>query len=206
MLPALNLNAVSTDTGKQITYIKTYINNLKDQIDDELNSISYGQLDADLRKRIDRLNEDIKLADDKAVLVAELVKTNYLSANEIQAQYLTAQQITANYATIGAVNANSARISTIESNYVGTEYLEANYASIGSLNAALARIGVVEANYITAGAITAEFLNSKFSGATGLSASRIYCDSYHVNAEGQSYTLTPQRLVVGGVSKIILGA
>lgn len=192
MLPALNLNAVSTDTGKQITYIKTYINNLKDQIDDELNSISYGQLDADLRKRIDRLNEDIKLADDKAVLVAELVKTNYLSANEIQAQYLTAQQITANYATIGAVNANSARISTIESNYVGTEYLEANYASIGSLNAALARIGVIEANYIRVSALSSMSVSVNYLSATnGISTGDIDWGAEEIN--GRIYMIGHRR-------------
>lgn len=206
MLPALNLNAVSTDTGKQITYIKSYINNLKDQIDDELNSISYGQLDADLRKRIDSIKDEVKQADDKSVMVAEMIKAKYITANEISAKYITANEVSASYATIGSLSAVSARLGTVEANYVGTDYLSANYATIGSLSAATARIGVIEANYITANSITAEFLNSKFSGSTGLQATRIYCDSYHVNAEGQSYTLTPQRLVVGGVSKIILGA
>lgn len=226
MIEPINLNADGKDLGKQITALKTYVQQMRDQVDDELHSIGFEQLNRDLQKRISGLDESIKLTNEMARITAEnitakylsadFIRATYMTADEIQATYITAdevttnylnaQQIAASYATIGSLNAVSARVGTVEANYISASTVAANYATISSLGAAEARIGTIEANYITASAITAEYLNSKFSGSNGLQASRIYCDNYHVNAEGQSYMLTPRRLVVGSNSLIILGA
>lgn len=207
MLPMINANPSSMDTGKQITSIKTYINTLRDAIDDELSHISYDQLDANLKKRIDAISDDIELAKEQSQIVAETVKANYLSAQEINAKYITASEVSATYASIGSLSALSARVGTIEADYVGTEYLETNYATIGALSAATARIGVIESNYITANTITADFLNARYQNASqGLYAQRIYCSEYNINYEDKSWSLRPTRVTIGSTSRIILGA
>lgn len=120
MLPMMNLNADTTNVGKQISSIKAYINSLRDSIDTELWNISYEQLSEDLKKRIDNINDDIRLANEKADMVAGTIKANYITADVISAQYAKITELQATTARVGTLEADNVlvkgNITTINGN------------------------------------------------------------------------------------------
>lgn len=198
MLPTLNLNAVSTDTGKQISSIKSYINQLKDSMDDELSHISYEQLDKNLQKKIDALNDSIKLAEENTMLVAETVKAKYITANEVAARYITASQVdakivsagfvtadvvAANYASITEFNAVKGTVDTINANYINANYVSSRYATIGSLNAATARITSLETGGL---AVMGSGAYRFYINATGVTIGGATCRVYYSGSGGAS--------------------
>ena len=116
MLPNISLNSPtnSQDVGKQLSTIRSQMASLKEAIEDELHSISYDQLDAALRARIDKLNDLYGAAIEQSNIVAET----------LQAKYIVADEIAAKYATVVELGAAVARIGKIEANYISTDVLD----------------------------------------------------------------------------------
>lgn len=188
MLPTLNLNAVSTDTGKQISSIKSYINQLKDSIDDELSHISYEQLDKNLQKRIDALNDSVKLAEENTMVVAETVKAKYITAAQVDAKivsagFVTADVVAANYASLGEFNAVKGTVDTINANYINANYVSSRYATIGNLNAATARITSLETGGL---AVMGSGAYRFYINATGVTIGGATCRVYYSGSGGAS--------------------
>ena len=148
MLTQINPNAQANDMDmtKQIASLRNQIAQLRDSVEDELACIRYDQLEANLRKKIDSIQE-----------LYGNVETTNIVAQTLKAKYLVADEIATQYATIKNLDAAVARIGTIEANYVSASYLSANYATIGSLSAVSARVGAIEADYVTAGVVAANY-------------------------------------------------
>lgn len=74
-LPIIGLNASSNtqDVGKQLSGIRTQMASLRDAMDEELNNISYNQLDSQLRAKIDKITDDLELQRQTNNEVAELL-------------------------------------------------------------------------------------------------------------------------------------
>lgn len=164
MLPNISLNSPinSQDTGKQISMLRSQMASLKEAIEDELQSISYDQLDAALRKKIDSLNDSLGMAVEQTAIVAQTLK----------AKYITADEISARYATFGTVNAVSARVSKIESNYISTDVLDVttlitttNFAA-QEINAGKITAGTIDVARLSGDVITTSNASTKFKTLT----------------------------------------
>lgn len=155
MLPSINLAADfnSQDPKKQIAALKSQMASLKDAIEDELNSISYFQLDGDLRKRIDGINDAVKASNENIEMVMGNLK--------------------ANYATIASLDAAVARIGTIEAKYITADYVSANYASLGWVTALDAIVGNLNAKAITTDNLSAQSISASQITSGTISAARI---------------------------------
>lgn len=155
MLPSINLAADfnSQDPKKQISALKSQMASLKDAIEDELNSISYFQLDGDLRKRIDGINDAVKASNENIEMVMGNLK--------------------ANYATIASLDAAVARIGTIEAKYITADYVSANYASLGWVTALDAIVGNLNAKAITTDNLSAIQISASQITSGTISAARI---------------------------------
>ncbi len=181
MMNALSQVSKDTDIGKQMAYMRNYINQLRDEIENDLMNIGYDNLDADLRKRFDDMQTGLLTANNTSMEVAGMLKT----------QYLKADQIVATYATIGSLNAVSARIGVIEANYITASEVSATYATIGSLNAVSASITTLSSKAITTDNLNATMAN--FNGTIGVhhvigdSGSEILADRYDVLDGGSIY-------------------
>lgn len=161
MLSSINLNAKDLDPSKQMAVMRNYLNNLKDEIEGELNNIRYDMLDADLRGRIDDITSTLLQNQYRTDSVAEILKSKYITAQEISAQYVTTNYLTANYITASQISAS----------YASFGWVQALDAMVGNLNAKAITTDNLSAQSISAGQIT--------SGT--LSASRISAGSLNVN-------------------------
>lgn len=153
MLSSINLNAKDLDPAKQMAVMRNYLNNLKDEIEGELNNIRYDMLDADLRGRIDDITSTLLQNQYRTDSVAEILKSKYITAQEISAQYVTTNYLTANYITASQISAS--------------------YASFGWVEALDAMVGNLNAKAITTENLSAQTIyGSQISGLT-ISASQI---------------------------------
>lgn len=145
MMNALSQVSKDTDIGKQMAYMRNYINQLRDEIENDLMNIGYNNLDADLRKRFDDMQTGLLTANNTSMEVAGILKTQYLKADEI----------VATYATLGSLNAVSARIGSLEAIAITTNNLSAQ-TIYGNQITGL----TINANQITAGKIKANQLDA----------------------------------------------
>lgn len=154
-LPMMSTLNTKADTNKQLAQIRSYLNQLKDSTESELNNVTYDMLSGALRKRLDSMSEDI---------VANNTYTS-LVADTLSSQYVRTEVLQANYATIGALSAVSAsvgqlRADIVAANYVTTDALEANYISAKVIKADYMEVanwtssGFIAANRISADTIT----------------------------------------------------
>lgn len=157
MMNALSQVSKDTDIGKQMAYMRNYINQLRDEIENDLMNIGYNNLDADLRKRFDDMQTGLLTANNTSLEVAGMLKTQYLKADEIVSKY----------ATITSLNAVSARVGYIESDYVKTASItalsgEINDLTTTKLDATTAYIDFMEVtNWVRAGYIKAEKIKTQ---------------------------------------------
>lgn len=161
MLPSINLNPAdkSQDYGKQLASLRTQMASLKDAIEDELNSISYGQLDADLRKRIDNLNDMLKLSNENIEMAVGSIKANYATIDSLDSAVARIGVIEAGYVTADYVSANFATFNFLSANYASYSWVSALDAMVGNLNAKAITTENLSAQSINAGQITAGTLN-----------------------------------------------
>lgn len=128
---------------------------LRDGVEEELSHISYDQLDANLKKKIDELNNSLSIQKNQTDIVAQT----------LQAKYITAEQIAANYASFGAIDAVSARVSVIESDYITTTQLKAV---------------TIDASQITSGKISANQIDAHGIAATAFQGEDLHCNELTV--------------------------
>lgn len=95
----ISLNAYSgasntQDVQKQLASMRTYLNVLKSEIENELNHISYENLDGQLRQRLDNIDNSyvqVKKTD------TGVVPTAYITAEELNAKFLKKSEGNAKY-------------------------------------------------------------------------------------------------------------
>ena len=194
MLPSFPTYSQETDVNKQMSQMRNYLNMLKDEIENALSNIGYDQLDADLRKRIDEMGDNIYKNSNEILEVAGTLKAKYITADEIASTYATFGWVSANYATFNWVSSNYASISYLEGNYasfnyVDTYYLSANdasitYATISALTAVDGKFNNLNANNITSGTLTSARLNADDIASTMFQSRTIIANAIQVYGNG----------------------
>ena len=160
MLSTFNLPGKNISPDKQMSMMRTYLNQLKDEMESELYNIKWENLSKALQDTINSLKSYSAESSDKINAInANYVSTDYLSAN-----YITASQISAAYATIGSLNAVSAAIGSLEAIAITTNNLSAQ---------------TINGSQITAGTITADKINS----TSNLHINTITADGGYINLE-----------------------
>ena len=121
MLSTFNLPGKNVSPDRQMAMMRTYLTQLKDELESELYNVKWENLSKPLQDKINSLEKYQADSDDKI----NFIKANYVEADYLSANYLTASQISANYATFGWVSAN----------YASFTWVEALDAMVGTLNA-----------------------------------------------------------------------
>ena len=153
MLQTFNLPGKNISPDKQMSMMRTYLNQLKDEMESELYNIRWENLSKDLQDKLTSLEKYSADTDEKV---------NAISANFVSTDYLAA-----NYATIGSLNAVSAAIGSLEAIAITTQNLSAQTIQ-GSQITGL----TINANQITSGKIKAsqidadDIASTSFSGLT----------------------------------------
>lgn len=200
-LPTFNLPGKNIPDQKQMSMMRSYLSQLKDETESELYDIKWDNLSQSLRDKLNNLDTTVNQVNATA---------DYIAGN-LAANYVGADVIAANYASIGSLDAAVARIGTIEANYVSTSYLysdelwaktaflekvdgriasfdyvNADYLSSNTLWADTAFLQKVDGrigsfNFITANYITADRINTLFSSANFSCANQIYASTYSIS-------------------------
>lgn len=121
MLTTFNLPGKNVSPDRQMAMMRTYLSQLKDEIESELYNVKWENLSKPLQDKINSLEKYQADSDDKI----NFIKANYVETDYLRANYITAQQISASYATFDWVQAN----------YASFTWVEALDAMIGNLNA-----------------------------------------------------------------------
>jgi len=175
MLSTFNLPGKNVSPDRQMAMMRTYLTQLKDEIESELYNVKWENLSKPLQDKINSLEKYQADSDDKI----NFIKANYVEADYLSANYLTASQISANYATFGWVQAN----------YASFVWVEALDAMVGNLNAKAITTDNLSAQSIDAGQIR--------SGT--ISAARINTQSLFVNT-GSSLEIRALNVITGMIN------
>jgi len=170
MLSTFNLPGKNISMEKQMSMMRTYLSELKDDIEKELYDIKWENLAKSLQDKISSLES---YRDDSELRIntinAKYVDTDYLTAN-----YITAQQISTNYASIGSLNAVSAAVGDLAAIAITTQNLSAQTIQ-GSQITGL----TINANQITAGRIKANQLDANDIATNAFITTDLHVERLH---------------------------
>ena len=166
MISALGVPSKKSSPEQQIASMRNYINQFRQDYEDENYNITWEKLAKPLKEKIDGLDKE---------LVAQGENFNYLSANMVsvgylQANYLSAGQIAANYVATAVLEANYITAAQIAAAYVATSYLEANYITASQIASNYVTTQYLQANYITASSISSTYLQASAVDADYISS------------------------------------
>lgn len=165
MLSTFNLPGKNISPDKQMSMMRTYLNQLKDEMESELYNIRWENLSKDLQDTINSLKSYSAESDDKI----NAINANYVSTDYLTANYITAADITATYATITSLNAVSADITELS-----TKKLDATTAYIDFMEVR----NWVSAGYIKADKIDAQTLASMSFSSFVINVTGIYATGF----------------------------
>ncbi len=223
MLPNISLNSPTNtgDVSKQLSTIRSQMASLKEAIEDELNSISYDQLDLALRKKIDSIDEIQAFAQEQTDIIAEtittemlLVKGDILSINgsistingDISTVKGNISTINGNISTIsGNISTLSGNISTLSGNIstINGDIVTIN-GDIATLNGTVSGLRG-EFDTLKSKSITTDNLSSQISALNSIVAKTILLSgTLQVEFAGKTRVLTPTTMTIGGAPYVIL--
>ena len=154
MLSTFNLPSNNIDPNRQMAMMRTYLSQLKDELESELYNIGWNNLSKELRDKINSLEGYATDNDQKFEQIrANMVTTEYLSAN---------------YATITSLNAVSADIGDLAAIAITTNNLSAQ-----TINGSQITGLTINANQITAGTISADRISSAIMRTSAFTAANV---------------------------------
>lgn len=169
-LPSFNLTAKNVPADKQMSMMRTYLSQLKDETETELYDIKWDNLSQSLRKRIEDLDAYVNQVNDYSQMTAQSIKANVIDANYIRADQvdtleLDASQIKTGYLAAARIEAGSITASKLDTAYIATSWIDAAtgfVAKFHSINLSANQIKAINinANQITAGEIDADRLSA----------------------------------------------
>lgn len=167
-LPSVGSLVSTQDTNKQLSSIRSYLNQLREELEAELMNIGYDNLSADLKKKLSSMSDDIMVAGEDSTATYEYVKANVLTASEISATYVSTNALTTQYLTAEYINTLG-----ITASYISAECMQAI-----SLDASQITSGVISADRVYSNALWTSYIKAKvvdlgYITAEGITASRI---------------------------------
>lgn len=154
MLSTFNLPSNNIDPNRQMAMMRTYLSQLKDELETELYNIGWNNLSKELRDKIDSLDRYAEDNDEKF--------------NAIRAQMVTTEYLSANYATIGSLDALSATVGSLSAIAITTNNLSAQ-----TINGSQITGLTINANQITAGTISADRISSAIMRTSAFTAANV---------------------------------
>lgn len=126
-LPQISQMNTTQDVNKQLAYIRSYLNQLKDEIESELNNVTYDMLSRELKKRIDMITDDIIVGgEDKknSNLVLDSLICQYASVGRLIATLGEIQTLTSMLATINTIAAEVITTTTLTATTINAQSVE----------------------------------------------------------------------------------
>lgn len=149
-LPTLSTLNTTQDTNKQLAIIRSYLIQLKDELEAELSNVTYDMLSASLQKRIDAISEDITVQKEEQFISAQMITADYAKLGTMVADNLTVAKAYADSVVANKVTASE--VNSIIGNYgfLTAEAAELTYVTSKQVDAQIGRYGFITASYLSA--------------------------------------------------------
>lgn len=161
-LPTFNLPGKNIPDQKQMSMMRSYLSQLKDETESELYDIKWDNLSQSLRDKLNNLDTTINQVSNTADYIAGNLAANYIDAGVISAQYVTSQYIQTNILTAENVLAGTLSAAIAKAGYVETSYLSSNdlwvdnEAFLNKVNGRIASFNYVNADYLSSNTLWAD--------------------------------------------------
>lgn len=168
-LPTISTLNTVQDTNKQLAAIRSYLIQLKDELEAELSNVTYDMLSVPLQKKIDAISEDIAANKIQQDITAQYISAQFAQVNELVADTLVAAEVYARDMKAEAISVSEAYANSVVANkvtagevrgiigeysFVTTDVLSADVASLNTAIAGKADIGALNALSATVGSLT----------------------------------------------------
>lgn len=162
-LPTLSTLNTTQDTNKQLSIIRSYLVQLKDELEAELSNVTYEMLSASLQKRIDSISDDIAGVREENYINAQMITADSAKIGTISADYVKASTLASAVVNTGILNAYMIKTTYCDVNgKIKATELDTQFAKVGELSAYM-----LESTYISGGMIKADKISADaFSGRT----------------------------------------
>lgn len=166
-LPTFNLPGKNIPDQKQMSMMRSYLSQLKDETESELYDIKWDNLSQSLRDKLNNLDTTINQVSNTADYIAGNLAANYIDAQEISTTYLQASVVTADYICGKIISAEGVLTQKLDAaiakaGYVETDYLSSNdlwvnnEAFLNKVNGRIASFEYINADYLSSNTLWAD--------------------------------------------------
>ena len=217
-LPTISTLNTVQDTNKQLAAIRSYLIQLKDELEAELSNVTYDMLSVPLQKKIDAISEDIaanKIQQDITAqyisaqfaqvneLVADTLVTAELYADDMKAEAISAGEIYAGQMKAEAISASEAYARSVVANKVTADEVrsivgEFDYVTATEVNSQIASFG-----YVTASGVTSVIANSSSISTNNIHVRNAIWLRKQDNPTDEAVISYAIRMTVGGAARYV---
>lgn len=187
-LPTISTLNTTQDTNKQLAQIRSYLIQLKDELEAELSNVTYDMLSASLQKKIDAISEDIAYQNSQNDINAQMITANYakvgslvadaittseLYADNVSAQAITTANLHADTVGTNTLNASKVYADTVSASAITTANLHADQVSANALSVANANIATLDTKIVNAGYVNATQVNAQIASFGYVNATEV---------------------------------
>lgn len=199
-LPSFNLPGKNIGADKQMSMMRTYLAQLKDETEAELYNIRWDNLSKDLREKIEALDYDIQTNTEYVEGVNQNVGT--LRADVISANYVNATQVNAligsfDYVKAGIINANWVTASQVNAQIGAFDYVGAGIINANWVTASYVKTNILTSTYIRSTILSSDNVNAAFSSIETINANAVQVSSniktnvINCDFDSKTYRMTP---------------
>ena len=208
-LPSFNLPGKNISDQKQMSMMRSYLSQLKDETESELYDIKWDNLSQGLREKLDNLQMSVTNVEAGNDYLSGYLAANYIQADAIAATYVTTAVLEANYVTTAVLEADYITADEIAAEYVTASQVSAqiaqfNFASIGLLFAD----DILVSGKIMASRLSATNIASVFTSSNTALFGRVNSQKYRATNSQNTQTLDLRLISVtatNGQTAYVLG-
>lgn len=172
-LPTISTLNTTQDTNKQLAQIRSYLIQLKDELEAELSNVTYDMLSASLQKKIDAISEDIAYQNSQNDINAQMITANYAKVGSLVADAITTTELYADNVSAQAIVTANLHADQVSANAITTANLHADQVSANALSVANANIATLDTKIVNAGYVNATQVNAQIASFGYVNATEV---------------------------------
>lgn len=196
-LPSFNLPGKNISDQKQMSMMRSYLSQLKDETESELYDIKWDNLSQSLREKLDNLQMSVTNVDANNEYLSGYIAANYIQASQITADFICSKIITAQGAIVDTLQTAIVQAGFVDAEKVTAIVGEFGYVDAVAVRAIVGEYDFIEANdilvngKIKSSALSATTISSLFTNSNSATFGCINSkDYYFTSSTNKLYALT----------------
>lgn len=177
MLQPIGLPNKKATPEQQMAAMRNYINQLKDDTEQELFNIRWENLSKPLQEKLNGLDKEIVANSNKI----NQIQANFITADQIAAQYVTSEYLESDFIYTKTLKASQITAGRIAVDHLDTSVITTSNFSAQNINADKITSGTVATARLDASVITTANLSAQYISVDQLTGG--YIDAEHIDAD-----------------------